>query len=408
MRWAVCRAQVAALRRDVGALAMSFVLPALVFLVFAAIFPGGAGDPLRLTVVVADEVSSPLSRRLVAAIEREPGVVVMRSLTTAADAEAFVAAGGADAAIVLPRAGRRLDRLSGDGASPVQVLSHPARAMAGGILAGAIQRAYFNALPDAALRGALELVDEILVPLTADQRREADVVLDDLIPDPGASPSADAFSPLTESRRASGGRAEASTAAYYAAAVAALFVLLSAIPVAAALHESIASGAGDRALASPAGLTALVDGRAAFLVLLGLLQTAIIFVVSWVQAGLAPWAWVGRWSVIACGLAVASSGLSLLLAAACRTSRQALTLGNMAVLVVSAVGGSMVPRFLMPAWLQDLGWWTPNAWAIEGFAAAVRPVGEASSFVLFGAVLALSGLTSWLVARAQFVRRAVQ
>ena len=71
-------------------------------------------------------------------------------------------------------------------------------------------------------------------------------------------------------------------------------------------------------------------------------------------------------------------GLALALATACRTRRQAQTLANVAILVLSAIGGSMVPRFFMPPLLQDLGWITPNTWALEAYTAIFwrdEPVG---------------------------------
>jgi ABC-2 type transport system permease protein len=40
---------------------------------------------------------------------------------------------------------------------------------------------------------------------------------------------------------------------------------------------------------------------------------------------------------------------------------------TLVVLVMSALGGSMVPRFIMPEFLQKVGFLTFNAWAIDGF-----------------------------------------
>ena len=37
------------------------------------------------------------------------------------------------------------------------------------------------------------------------------------------------------------------------------------------------------------------------------------------------------------------------------------------ILIMSAIGGSMFPRFLMPEAMQKAGLLTINAWAIDGF-----------------------------------------
>ena len=68
MRLAVVRTLALGLWRDRGALVMSFVLPVIVFLVFAAILSGATGDELRLRVVVSNEIGDPLSARLAAAL----------------------------------------------------------------------------------------------------------------------------------------------------------------------------------------------------------------------------------------------------------------------------------------------------------------------------------------------------
>ena len=62
---AATRVMLLSLLRDRAALLMAFVLPPLIFVIFAAIFAGATGDQLRLHVGLADLAQTSTMRRLV-------------------------------------------------------------------------------------------------------------------------------------------------------------------------------------------------------------------------------------------------------------------------------------------------------------------------------------------------------
>lgn len=401
MRLAILHALGLALWRDRGALVMSFALPVVVFLIFAAIFGGATGEQLRLRVAMADEAGTALSRRMVEALRQSPNLRIVATAADQAAVQREVASGSADVGLVVRRGGRALDEIVGEGPAPLLVIAHPARTVAGALLTGSVQRLYFSQLPDAALRGVVRLVDEAVVELTDDQRATAAEQLEALAPEGDAAES-EAFAPfdaLVEQQLSSARGAAVDQVAYYAGAVAALFVLLSAVIGASSLHDDMEAGIVDRVLAGPAGIAPLVDGRAMFLVAQGTTQAALIFGVAWATYGVSLSGRVGAWLLVTVGLAVASAGVLLLVATLCRTARQSHTVSNVLVLVLSAVGGSMVPRFLMPPWLQWAGWATPNAWALEGYAAALGTGAAWEASLPAVGVLIGTGVTGWIGAR---------
>jgi ABC-2 type transport system permease protein len=404
MSTAVFRAMLLGLLRDRAALAMSFILPGLVFLIFAAIFSGATGEQLRLEVAVADGIRSSTSVRLIEALGREPSLRLIgdRDLTAERVRE-LVRRGTADVGLIF-REGTSLESLGGFGPAPLILVSDPARGAAVPMLAGQVQRAYFSALPDVALGGVIELLEDEFLELDDDQQRDVELGLADLREEAMEAVeqgrvSGWGFQELFEREDVAGRSARHNHVAYYAGAIAVLFLLFSAVHGAITLLEESESGLIDRILAGPGHMGVLINGKFLFLVAQGFMQIAVIFVLAWAIHGIDLPGHLLPWALTTLTASAAAAGMALVVATACRTRRQAQTLSNVAILILSALGGSMVPRFLMPDLLQQIGWITPNTWAIEAYTAIFWRDQAVGTLIVPWIVLAASAILGLVVAR---------
>jgi ABC-2 type transport system permease protein len=96
--------------------------------------------------------------------------------------------------------------------------------------------------------------------------------------------------------------------------------------------------------------------------------------------------------------ATSGAGLAMLLVTASATRRQAQTISTLVILVISAIGGSMVPRYVMPPTFQSLGWLTPNTWAVEAYSGIFWRQLSLAEVALPCAVLLASGLVALTLA----------
>ncbi|MGD9253181.1 MAG: ABC transporter permease [Holophagae bacterium] len=403
MSLAVFRAMLISLVRDRAALAMSFILPVLFFLIFAAIFAGATGQQLRLKLAVADELQDEISARLVEALDEDPGLLIVGDGTLEPEVvRDWVRRGTADIGLIVRADGDPLDSLGGFGPSPLVVVSDPVRGAAVPMLKGQIQKAYFSALPDVALDGVVGLIEDQFIELSDDQRTDLEAGFEELRLEAEAGEvSGWGFEDLFEDEAVAGQSAAQNHVAYYAGAVAMLFLLFSAVHGAISLIEERDSGILDRILAGPGRIGVLVNGKFFFLVVQGFVQVGIIFVVAWLVHGVDLPGHAVSWAVTTVLAAAAASALALLVASACRTRRQAQTLSNVAILVISAVGGSMVPRFFMPEWVQDAGWLTPNTWALEAYTVIFWRDDSVADLMLPWFMLAVAAAVAlWLARRS--------
>jgi len=68
---------------------------------------------------------------------------------------------------------------------------------------------------------------------------------------------------------------------------------------------------------------------------------------------------------MAASLAAVSFGLFV--AQLVKTNEQATILAGVTNIIMAAIGGVMVPRFLMPQMMQDFAWVSPMTWGLEGY-----------------------------------------
>jgi len=342
--WVILRVMALGVWRDRAGLVMTFALPPLVFIVFASVFSAGASGKLDVKAGVFDQAASADSRRLRTALNHQLAgrLIAYSSRTALQDA---LANGQVDAGLVI----------AGDlgvDPAPVTVLVDPGRRAAGEVLTAQIKAVAEHAMPDVMIgRDVLRLGP--LLGLSKEQLKR-------LSSAPPPAPPA----PFVAQQVLGGGDP---MVIYYAGGVSILFLMFTAMQGAMSLIDERRAGLRLRLGLSAGGVAPLLFGRMLWLTGLGVAQALVLFIVAAVLYHIPLLQSLAPWTATAIAAAAASGGIALALAAACPTREQAQTLSTFVVLILAAIGGSMAPRFLMPAPLQALGWLTPHAWVIDAY-----------------------------------------
>jgi len=390
----IVRTALIGLRRDRAALALSFILPISFFSIFATIFGGVHDSTPKINVIVVDEDRSRASADLMRGLGREDSLVIRtrpspKSKTaapepeyTAATAEAAVKAGDAPVALVIPKGfGQNPISFGGDSTAPeIQLLNDSSDQIAPQMVAGLLQKVGMTSLGPAMAEEGMKYTDQYIGGFTPEQRQRMESNLDWLRKhenESAASTSAAGHTaagasgsggPIAVKFRAVVGQDKRSPMiSFYAAGIGVMFLLFTATNSAGALLEEAESGTLDRVLSSRVTMTMLLAGKLAFNTLLAFTQLAVMFLWAWAVFKLDLFTHIPGFLTMGLCSAFAVAAFGMLLASICHTRAQLGALSTLLILTMSAIGGSMFPRFLMPAAMQKAGLFTINGWAIDGF-----------------------------------------
>jgi len=376
----VARTAATSLRRDRGALLLSFVLPVAFFSIFAVIF-GGRGDTTpRIPVVVVDQDGSAASAQLVEGLRRESLQVRTRpgrgreeagADYTAQSAEAAVRSGEAPVAIVIPRGFGEHLASPGGGGEGIQLLRDPGDPVGPQVVAGLLEKVAMTSLPDSMIERGSALLEEQMGGFTPEQRRRLDDGLRALRERRarGSAGLGDVGGMLVSvaTRDVVGTGKRHPMVSFYAAAIGVMFLLFTASGAGGSLLDEVESGTLDRVLGSRVTMGALLGGKLLYCTALAFVQLVVMFLWAWAVFGLDLFPHLGGFAVMGLSTGFAVGAFGMLIASVCRTRAQLGALSTLVVLVMSSIGGSMFPRFLMPDLMQKAGLLTLNAWAIDGF-----------------------------------------
>jgi ABC-2 type transport system permease protein len=428
MIFTIVRTGFRSLRRDRGALILSFILPIAFFSIFAIVFgPMSGNSTPRVHVLLVDEDGSAASVRLVQALQRETALVAVTRpeakkgepeppAYTAATAEAAVKNGTAPVALIVP---------AGFGASPISLTPGATRAkirilhdssnpVAAQMVAGMLQKVAMTSMSDSMADSGAKYLALATGGLTPQQRKNLESNLarmHEMAARRAAqttAPPADGDSVgglvAVEMRDIVGENKRSPMIAFYAAGIGVMFLMFTASASGGTLLDEADSGALDRILSARVSMTTLLAGKLTYCMLLACSQLTVMFLWGAAVFQLDLFTHLPGFFVMTVATSFAVASFGMLLASVSHTRGQQAAVATLLILTMSAIGGSMFPRFLMTATMQKVGLLTFNAWAIDGYTKVFWRDEPASQLWPQVAVLLGAGMLLFLIAR-RFARR---
>lgn len=397
------------LARDRGTLIRLFLLP-LMFITVMSLALGkmyrrpGEGM-LKLPVVVEDR--SPHADDLLAALSAVKGGLEVEAVdaTGRAGALELVKHGKRVAVLVVPSGFG--DALAQSSPTSLTLFTDPGQVLATttvmAAVRGSLARVQGEAMRTRGIDALLYPIQEAVARLPAEDRALIDLAGLRAVALKRSRQATE--QPLVDLRTESVGPAQARPPGVYEQNVpgyAVMFMFFIVSHVAGSVMSEKRAGTLRRLTMAPVSKAELLLGKIVPNFLAGLVQAAVLFTIGHFVFGMTTGNDLAGLVLISAAVAAAATGLGILVAALATTDEQVSGLATLLIVTLAALGGSMVPLFVMPDFMQAVARLTPHAWALLGYQKLLVGGGTLLDVLPNVAVLAAFASTCFAVAVWRF------
>ena len=370
MIWTIIQTSWRRLRNNRSELFLTFIVPMVFFSIFALIL--GSRDATsstpKIKIAICDGSHSDLSNRAVALLNKQASLRILQTgVTTSsknsdtknntvdrAKAEDLVRRGMVSAAVVISNRSAKDDS---EATPRIEIMTDSFDQVASQVLAAIVQKSVMTAASEIAKEKSTQSVARVgNVPTSTE-----------VVTAGFSAPSNSFQAPTVEVVDIIGGKKANPVVAMYAAGIAVMFLLFSATTASGSLLEERENSTLDRLLCSRLTIDQLLLGKWTYLTIIGSIQMTLMFIWGALVFQIDLLHHIDGFVAMTLVTAGAASSFALMLAALCKSRTQLGWVSTIVILSMSALGGSMVPRYLMSENIQRVGLLTFNAWALEGY-----------------------------------------
>jgi ABC-type Na+ efflux pump permease subunit len=343
---------------DQRSVILTFLLPVILITLFAFAYGSigaydGRSEPVKLLVADMDQTIS--SKEIIYKIDSLEDISIV--ISDSAKSKELVIKGKYACALIIYKGFQ--DSLEAGNTTPIELVYDRSREMEIGILQQNLITTLVSSTGKIIVKKSIENYLQDQFPDI--DKSTSDNILRTAIKEDSNTPAIKWTSIVGEKNDTKLGLIQA------VAGTAILMLLFSVAGVGTSILEEKENGTINRLLYSPLKGSTILYGKMLFAFFISILQLTTMFLFAWLILNMDLSVNIPALILMIIATAFAISSLGIFLAAIAKTRQQAQNLSTIIILIMSAIGGSMIPLFIMPSILQKIALLSVNYWGIQGF-----------------------------------------